>query len=101
MPKGIYTRTESHNRKIGLAHIGKMMGSENPNWKGDDVGYQSLHDWVERSLGKTKLCENCKRTDRKKYEWANKSGEYERDLKDWIRLCTSCHRKYDSSLIKK
>lgn len=26
---------------------------------------------------------------------ANKSGEYLRDLSDWLSLCVSCHRKYD------
>lgn len=43
-------------------------------------------------------CERCHRTDKKKYEWANKSGRYLRDLTDWIRLCTSCHRLHDAAL---
>ena len=64
-------------------------------WKGDGVGRGALHDWVKRRLGVPKICELCKTTKAKKYEWANKSREYKRDLSDWTRLCTRCHRKYD------
>ena len=37
---GIYVRTEEHSRKLGLAKLGE----KNPMWKGDKVGYSSLHD---------------------------------------------------------
>jgi len=30
------------------------------NWKGNDVGYSALHDWVKRKLGKADICSNCK-----------------------------------------
>ena len=65
------------------------------------VGMQALHSWVKRRLGKPQKCEHCGSTTAKKYEWANKSHEYKRDLSDWIRLCTSCHRKYDLTPEKK
>jgi hypothetical protein len=70
-------------------------GKDNANWKGDDVGYTALHDWVRRKLGSPKFCEHCKRSDRKKYEWANNDHKYRRNVKDYMRLCTACHRKYD------
>lgn len=41
------------------------------------------------------MCEHCKSTTKKRYEWANASGDYLRNLSDWIRLCKSCHIKYD------
>lgn len=65
------------------------------NWKGDAVGYKCLHDWVRKRLGKPRKCEFCKTTTAKRFEWANKSQQYKRDLTDWLRLCTSCHRNYD------
>ena len=68
---------------------------ESPNWKGDEVGMGALHDWVKRQLGKPKFCEHCRTTTAKQFDWANKSGEYRRDLSDWLRLCRSCHAKYD------
>ena len=68
---------------------------KSPGWKGDIVGKQALHNWVERKLGKPQKCEHCGSTEKKKYEWANKSQEYKRDLGDWLRLCTKCHAKYD------
>ncbi len=64
-------------------------------WKGDKVGYHALHAWIARHFGKPKICEDCKTTKAKKYVWANISGEYKRDLKDFKRLCTSCHIKFD------
>ncbi len=70
---------------------------QSPNWKGDNVGITALHNWVERNLGKPSKCEHCKTTTANKFEWANKSQKYKRDLKDWIRLCTKCHHWYDRS----
>ena len=64
-------------------------------WKGNKVGKVALHNWVERQLGKPNKCEHCNSTNEKKYEWANKSQKYKRQLDDWIRLCPKCHAKYD------
>lgn len=69
--------------------------SESPNWKGDKVSKGALHDWVKLNLGKPKKCQHCRTTKAKKFEWANKSQKYKRDLGDWLRLCTTCHLKYD------
>lgn len=64
-------------------------------WKGSAVGYASLHNWVSRQLGKAKTCENCSTEDAKRYEWANISHEYKRDISDWRSMCKSCHERYD------
>lgn len=64
-------------------------------WKGNKVGKAALHNWVEKQLGKPKKCEHCKIENAKQYDWANKSQKYKRDITDWIRLCRSCHAKYD------
>ena len=65
------------------------------SWKGGSVGYGQLHRWIDLKLGKPKFCDQCKSTKKKKYEWANIDHKYKRNLKDWKRLCTSCHRNYD------
>jgi len=62
---------------------------------GSDSSYRSLHMWVERKLGKPSMCEHCDDSSKVRYEWANKSGNYRKDLSDWIRLCKSCHLVYD------
>lgn len=72
-------------------------GSAIWNWKGNKVSYNALHSWVERKLGKPEACSICKRTNQKKYEWANISKKYERNLSDWMRMCVSCHHKYDET----
>ena len=74
----------------------KRLGKGTPNWKGTKVSYRTLHNWVVKHRGKPVKCENpnCeKRSD--KYQWANKSRKYKRDLSDWIQLCIPCHRQYD------
>lgn len=76
----------------------QVTAEKNVNWKGDQVGYDALHDWVKRNLGLPKKCEQCETTEPNiKYEWANISGEYIRDLTDWKRLCRKCHYHYDGS----
>ena len=83
--------TAESNKKNSEAQRGK----KNHGWKGDEVGYRGLHIWVELKLGNPNYCEICKRIDRKRYEWSNKSGKYFRKISDWQRLCASCHRRYD------
>ena len=62
---------------------------KNYKWKGDGVGYGALHGWVHRRLGKAKDCKRCF-GESKRYIWHNISGEYKRDLSDWIQLCKLC-----------
>ena len=70
-------------------------GSEHLNWKGNNVGKTAVHRWIERWKGKPMKCDNCGTEKAKKYEWANINHKYHRILEDYIRMCTSCHRKYD------
>lgn len=70
-------------------------GEKNINWRGNSVGYDALHSWVKRKLGKAKICKNCGKCSGK-IEWANKSHQYKRNAKDWISLCKKCHGVYDS-----
>ena len=79
-------------------------GERNHMWKADRVGYHGLHHWVARQKGKPQKCENCGDTSDRKYEWANLSHKYKRDVDDWARFCTPCHRAYDNgklSVIRK
>jgi hypothetical protein len=78
-------------------------GMRPKSWKGENVGYCSLHQWVYYHLGQSMQCEHCGKieTNRYKIHWANKSGKYLRDLSDWLRLCFACHRKYDARAVVK
>jgi hypothetical protein len=77
-----------------------LYGAENSRWKGDNVGYRALHNWVARHLGKPQRCDHCGNNQQRhrQYHWANKSKKYKRELVDWLRLCASCHKKFDKKL---
>jgi hypothetical protein len=74
---------------------GRPTGKQHFNWKGAEVGYDALHAWVVRWRGRPQRCEHCGTTEDKQYDWANVDHHYRRNLKDWIRLCRSCHRRHD------
>ena len=98
-------RQKTLGNKFMLGHkhspeIRKLIGDAQRDethhgWKGDNVGYSSLHAWVVRKIGKADHCEMDKTHKSTRYHLANKSGKYKRDLKDWIKLCPSCHKKQD------
>jgi hypothetical protein len=75
---------------------GKKHMEENPQWKGDDVGFNSLHEWIRNHKPKTNRCEMC--NEEKRLEIANISGEYKRDITDYKWLCRRCHMESDGRL---
>jgi len=85
-------RPSKVKRKISDAHLGE----KNPMWKGDDVGYGQLHRWIRMHKPKTTLCEVCKIN--KPIDVANISGEYKRDINDYIWVCRTCHMEMDGRL---
>lgn len=70
-------------------------GDKNGMWKGDNVSYAMLHAWVRRWKGKPNFCSRDLSHEAKRFEWANVSGKYLRNLNDYESLCPSCHRKKD------
>lgn len=84
-------------KQMGLANRGHSRNQSEKHglWKGDRVGKDALHRWVERRAGKPQVCAECGTTSSKKYDWANISQTYKRELSDFVRLCRSCHLKFD------
>lgn len=106
---------ENHKKLMSKVHSGKILSREtrdkisktkksmnlinekNHNWKGDNVGYKCLHDWVRKYRPKPDACQKCgKKQDY--LEVANISGEYKRDIDDYIYLCVRCHKEMDGNL---
>ena len=76
---------------------GINLAEKNGQWKGDDVGYSSLHDWIRMRLIKPLVCQHC--GIRLPYDLANKNGNYVRDLSEWWWLCRKCHMELDGRLV--
>ena len=88
---GHWKQSEEFKRKCSE----RMRDERHRCWKGDAVGYDALHTWVSRKLGKPQKCAHCGTEQQRWYHWANVSGEYRRDLNDWLRLCVPCHSRFD------
>lgn len=81
---------------------GFLAGKQHYLWKGENVDYNTIHQWIRRLKGKPKECENCgmkgcskTKDGRWNIHWANHSGEYKRDPDDFLGLCYSCHKRSD------
>jgi hypothetical protein len=66
-----------------------------PPHKYKGAGYYALHRWVAAEKGRPSKCEHCGTETAKRFEWANVDHSYRAVLGDWIRLCKSCHVRYD------
>ncbi len=42
-------------QKLSQIKKGRFTGMDSPVWKGDNVGYGSLHTWIRRQLGKARF----------------------------------------------
>jgi len=70
-----------------------VKGENSVHWK-EDISYIGIHAWVVRTLGKPKKCSKCGIDEDKRYHWHNISGEYKREIDDWVRLCPKCHKSF-------
>lgn len=94
MPKGIYIRTKSwtlsNEQKRAISE--RQLGERHWNWKGDNVGYMAIHQYV--ASFKVGICKNC--GVKGKTESALKKGfKHEKNPKNYIELCKKCHIAYD------
>lgn len=87
------TRSDEYRKNISLSKL----GDKNGMWRGENVGYQALHTWIRKYWGKARFCGNdkCLSKNPKVFDWANVTGIYTRDKKNWIQLCRGCHIKLD------
>lgn len=69
---------------------------KNPMWKGDNVGYSAIHEWINLRKKKPLFCERCGID--KLLDLANISGEYKRDVNDYEYLCRKCHMTKDGRI---
>src|SRR4030065_1643214 len=75
------------------------LGKKNINWKGNSVGYNSLHIWLNRKYSKPNFCEKCGQ--KHPYDLSLKEGKkYTRNIKNFEWLCRRCHMKRDGRLKK-
>ena len=101
--------------KINRAKDGLVKGQQSPArflnghylrvhhpswWKGDDVGYRSLHTYLSKHYPKTGICDECGKVARTDYALI-KGREHSRDRADYRELCRKCHMVYDRLGVKR
>lgn len=100
-------KSEQEKQRLRIMNLGKKYSDEinkkkashNQNhhaWKGVNVGYDALHQWINRHLPKPELCEMCHQ--KKKLDAACITGIYNRDFKNWKYICRKCHNYYDGTV---
>lgn len=92
--KVIWRVFRNANYTCRIAKKRNQVGINNDSLKGDGAMYAAFHYRVVKLHGQPSLCENCRTTKAKCYEWANVNGMYH-DPYDYVRLCKSCHALFD------
>ena len=64
-------------------------------WKGEKAGYHAIHIWLNKFHKKSDSCQQCGTKIFSRLEWANLSGEYKREIEDYMAMCPRCHRLFD------
>ena len=85
-------RSEETKKKLSQSKIGE----KNPQWMGDGVSNNQLHQWVRRHKLRSEFCERCGLVP--PYDVANISGKYKRDINDYEYLCRRCHMTGDGRM---
>ncbi len=86
-------RTGEQRARIGAGHRAAME-------RRGPLSYSAVHKRLRKDRGTPSRCEHCGTTAAKKFEWAftgegHTRGAWSADLSQYIRLCTSCHIKFD------
>ena len=56
--------------------------------------YDSIHQYIRYHFEQPKHCQNCKKI--KKLDWANFTGVYDKDIRNYKAFCRPCHKLIDS-----
>lgn len=96
-----YERQRKHGDASVVLKAGTKPGKTrelSSQWKGDAAGLDAQHKRVSAVRGTPAQCEHCGTTDPGQYyHWAfNNTGD-RFSIWDYIRLCVTCHRKYDDA----
>lgn len=91
-------KTVKHRRNMSIASKQRCSVPENnPNYRGDRVGYTGIHLWLRKHHEKHGVCQFCE--EQKRTVWALISAkDYERKRENFIELCYKCHRNYDKTV---
>jgi hypothetical protein len=90
-------RSSEDRKKFSESHIGLQSQENHYAWMGEFPSYMAVHLWLRKNFIKPSKCEMCKKDglSGRKIHWANISGKYKRDRKDYKALCPVCHRVFD------
>lgn len=62
-----------------------------------DKNYNKVHQYIRRNWQPADFCTQCGNTEPRRYEWANVTGVYSKNLEDYLPMCVPCHRSFDYS----
>ena len=87
--------SKATRKKMSESHKRRLRNHQYTDPKTTKTAYGDVHKWIYRQMGRPQQCNHCGTTEKRMYHWANVSGDYMRDVTDWVRLCVPCHKRYD------
>lgn len=103
---GLVYRNKTNNPMRDPLVLNRISDKNSKLWLGENAGYFQKHKWIRSQGINRDFCLHCgiKGEYRKDNKWTiefcNISGNYKRNISDWICLCRKCHRKFDFNKLK-
>ena len=97
-PKNVKRQLETKHQKYPFGYTGH------------ESKYAGIHKWLREKYGRPSSCEHCYKKGRIRssdgrwnidYAKKNSAKTYTKRLSDYLKLCRSCHMKYDGITINK
>lgn len=96
---GHHTRRRTVSAETRARIAAAMRGSASqPGWRGDDIGYESLHRYLRDNYPKSGACDECGASPVRTDFALIRGRSYSRDIHDYRELCRRCHLRYDGHL---
>jgi hypothetical protein len=98
----VITYKSINKKTCSIECLKKQRQKPRKNQIKENASYSAIHKYLTVTYGKPEQCKECglKPNNKADIHWANMTGEYTREKKDYKPLCRWCHLKHDGNDIK-
>lgn len=74
----------------------KLVGGKFYKYDGRPCDFLRVHRVIARTNKRPKRCQVCLKKPLTRIEWANVTGVYDENIKNYKAMCTPCHKNFDN-----